>query len=58
MLPEIADVTDNSTVMGECTGIRCNSYTFWDLSALPVDALVLSGPPQNTTQMLEYGPLF
>ena len=58
MLPEIADVTDNSATMGEFIGIRCNSCTFRDLSALPADALVLSGPPQKTTQMLESGPFF
>ena len=56
MLPEVADVTDNSTTMGEFIGIRWNSCTFWDLSAFPVDALVVSGPPQKTTQMLESGP--
>ena len=57
MLPEVADVTYNSSTMGELIGIRWNSYTFRDLSAFPVDALVVSGPPQKTTQMLESGPL-
>ena len=56
MLPEVADVTDNST-LGEFIGIRWNSCTFRDLSALPVDALDLTGPPQKTNQMLESDPL-